>query len=195
MNDSSRVCIFLSYLSFGVRYSVKSQKSPTTFPSQSDPHRHPQCTFVLDFHVQIEIMGGFPVVFIGYELEDDALDIYQSSNDPREAVKSLLRVVESETSRPASIVRYDDSKGQTHKFVCCFADLSGRTYSSKEIDAIRVPPEFFLVPKRVKTRGELERKFSPSAMVNSYGADGKTQVDSGAVIGRVCFTSLIFIRF
>lgn len=56
-------------------------------------------------------MGGFPVVFIGYELEDDALDIYQSSSRPREATKSLLRVVESETSRPASIVRYD-SKGQ-----------------------------------------------------------------------------------
>ncbi|SJL16531.1 uncharacterized protein ARMOST_20057 [Armillaria ostoyae] len=130
-------------------------------------------------------MGGFPVVFIGYELEDDALDIYQSSNGPREAAKSLLRVVESETSRPASIVRYDDSKGQTHKFVCCFADLSGRTYSPKEIDAIPVPSKFFGVPKRVKTRGELERKFSPSAMVNSYGADGKTRVDAGAVIGEL----------
>ncbi|KAK0235281.1 hypothetical protein EDD85DRAFT_792137 [Armillaria nabsnona] len=129
-------------------------------------------------------MGGFPAVFIGYKLEDDALDIYQSSNDPKDAVKSLLRVVESEKSRLASIVRYDDSKGQTHKFVCCFADLSGRAYSSKEIDAIPVPPDFFCITKRVKTRGELERKFSPSAMVNSYGADGKTRVGSGAVIGR-----------
>ncbi|KAK0501910.1 hypothetical protein EDD18DRAFT_677007 [Armillaria luteobubalina] len=135
--------------------------------------------------VQVEIMGGFPVVFIGYELEDDALDIYRSSNCHREAVKSLLHVVESETSRPASIVRYDDSKGQTHQFVCCFVDLSGRTYSPKEIDAIPVPSEFFGVPKRVKTRGELERKFSPSAMVNSYGADGKTRVDAGAVIGEL----------
>ncbi|PBK94338.1 hypothetical protein ARMGADRAFT_1164581, partial [Armillaria gallica] len=126
-------------------------------------------------------MGGFPVVFIGYELEDDALDI---SNSPSEAVKSLLRVVESETSRPASIVRYDDSRGQTHNFVCCFADLSGRTYSPEEIDAIPVPPGFFRVPERVKTRGaQLERKFSPSAMVNSYDVDGKTRVDVGDVIG------------
>ncbi|KAK0214375.1 hypothetical protein IW262DRAFT_1300465 [Armillaria fumosa] len=146
----------------------------------ADPHRH---LFVFNFHVQVEIMGGIPVVFIGYELEDDALDVYQSSDSPRDAVRSLLHVVESETSRPASIVRYDDSKGQTHKFVCCFADLSGRTYSSKEIDAVPVPAEFFRVPERVKTRGELERKFSPSAMVNSYDADGKTRVDVGAVIG------------
>lgn len=133
-------------------------------------------------------MGGFPVIFIGYELEDDALVNYL----PREAVKSLLHVVESETSRPASIVRYDDLKGQTHKFICCFADLSGRTYSSKEIDAIPVPSEFFGVPKRVKTRGELERKFSPSAMVISYDTDGKTRVDAGAVIGCVYFTFLDF---
>ncbi len=141
-------------------------------------------------------MGGFPVVFIGYELEDDALDIYQSSTGPTEAVKSLLRVVESETSRPASIVRYDDSQGQTHKFVCCFADLTGRTYSPKEIDAIPVPAGFFRVPERVKTRGaQLERRFSPSAIVNSYDADGKTRVDVGVVIGCVCFTSLIFFRF
>ncbi|KAF9499533.1 hypothetical protein BDN71DRAFT_1441655 [Pleurotus eryngii] len=130
-------------------------------------------------------MGGFPVVFIGYELEDDALDIYQSSSSLREAAKALLRVVESETSRPASIVRYDDAKGQTHKYVCCFADLSGRTYSTKEIDSIPVPTEFFRVPKRVKTRGRLERKFSSSAMVNSYGADGKTRVDAGALIGEL----------
>lgn len=134
-------------------------------------------------------MGGFSVVFIVYELEDDALDVYQSSNDPKDVVKSLLRVAKSETSRPASIICYDDSKGQTHIFVCCFADLSGWTYSSKEIDAIPVAPDFFCVTKRVKTRGELERKFSPSAIVKSYGADGKTQVGSGAVIGRVCFTS------
>ncbi|KAK0186604.1 hypothetical protein F5146DRAFT_1142995 [Armillaria mellea] len=68
-----------------------------------------------------------------------------------------------------------------HKFVCCFADFSGRTYSSREIEAIPIPPEFFRVSKRVKTKGELERKFSPSAMVNSYAAGGKTR--SGAVIG------------
>ncbi|KAF8887043.1 hypothetical protein CPB84DRAFT_1826978 [Gymnopilus junonius] len=130
-------------------------------------------------------MGGFLIVFIGYELEDDALDIYQSSNSPREAAKSLLHVVESETSRPASIVRYDDSRGQTHKFICCFADLSGQTYSPKEIDAIPVPTEFFGMLKRVKMRGVLECKFSPSAMVNSYSADGKTRVDAGAVIGEL----------
>ncbi len=75
----------------------------------------------LDFHVQIGIIDGFPVVFMGYELEDYALGIRQSSNDRRE-VKSLLRIVESETSRPASIVRYDDSKGQTHRFVCSITE-------------------------------------------------------------------------
>ncbi|PBK97706.1 hypothetical protein ARMGADRAFT_648908 [Armillaria gallica] len=76
----------------------------------------------LDFHVQVGIMGGFPVFFIGYELEDYALGIYQTSGDRRDTVKSLLRIVESETSRPASIVRYDDSKGQTHRFVCSITE-------------------------------------------------------------------------
>ncbi len=124
-------------------------------------------SFNLDFDVQ---MGGFPVICVGYELEDDALAIHQSSNSPREAIKSLLSIVESETRKPGSIVRYDDSYGRTHTFVCCFADLSGRTYSSKELGAIPEPSEFFGVPKMVKTRGQMERKYITSAMVNSYGA-------------------------
>ncbi|KAF8898230.1 hypothetical protein CPB84DRAFT_1847786 [Gymnopilus junonius] len=98
--------------------------------------------------------SSLPVVFIGYELEGDALDIFQSSNSPRKAATSLLRAVESETSRPASIVRYDDSKGRTHKFICCFADLEP-TFQKRST--------LFLV----KTSGELERKFSPNAMVRN----------------------------
>ncbi|CAA7268903.1 unnamed protein product [Cyclocybe aegerita] len=128
-------------------------------------------------------MGGTPVIFIGYELEEDALDIYSVADNPRGEIKSLLRIVEAKIGILVGVVRYDDLEEQTHQFVCCFVVLSGRTYSSKELGDIVVHPEFFHMPSMVKTKGEFEHKFSPSAFVDSYGADGKTRVLPGAVIG------------
>lgn len=125
-------------------------------------------------------MGGFPVVFIGYELHDDPLDAYESHNNP---IKALLHDVESLTHNPASIVRYDDIDGNTHTFVCCFADIRECAYSTKELDAIPIPAEFSRVPEQVKTNGELRRVFAPKAMVYSYGGNGKTRVNFNAIIG------------
>ncbi|KAJ3512327.1 hypothetical protein NLJ89_g3580 [Agrocybe chaxingu] len=102
-------------------------------------------------------MGSIPVICIGYELEEDPLDVYQSLDNPLGAVKFLLRTVESEIEKPTSIVSYDDIEGQARRFVFCFVDLRGRTYSSKELDAVAVP--------------------------HSYSADDTTRVLPGAVIG------------
>ncbi|KAF8957046.1 hypothetical protein BDZ97DRAFT_1924885 [Flammula alnicola] len=126
--------------------------------------------------------GWLPVVFIGYELENGALDTFQSQNTP-DSIKALLHDIESEMHNPASVVRYHDSDNSTHKFICCFADLRERAYTSKELDAIPIPAEFARVPERVKTRGEIRRVFAPNAMVISYGRDGKTRVDADVVIG------------
>jgi len=122
-------------------------------------------------------MGGFPIVFIGFELEKAALDTY-----PRD-FKVLLQDVEALTNNPASIVRYDDNDC-THIFVCCFADLRQRAYSSKELEAIPIPAAFSLLPKRMSVLGgDLQRHFAPKAMVFSYGRDGKTRVKANTIIG------------
>lgn len=125
-----------------------------------------------------------PLFFIGYELEDDALDAYQSHNDPRGAIKALLHDVESLTYNPASVVRYDDIDGCTHTVVCCFTDLRECAYSAKELDAIPIPAEFSRVPEQVKTNGKVRRVFAPKAMVYSYGRAGKhtsTTLSKGGV--------------
>lgn len=125
-------------------------------------------------------MGGSPVVFIGYELENNALDAYQSHSNPN---KALLHDVESLTQNPASVVHYDDIDGCMHRFVCCFVDLREGATSTRELDAIPIPAEFSRVPKQVKTNGELRRVFASKAKVFSYGRDGKTRVNCDAVIG------------
>jgi len=125
-------------------------------------------------------MGGFPVVFIGYKLENNALDAYYLHSNP---TKALLHDVESLTHNPASFVRYEDNDGYTHRFVCCFVDLREGATSTRELDAIPIPAEFSRVPEQVKTNGELRRVFAPKAMVFSYGRDGRTRVNRDAVIG------------
>ncbi|KAF8959747.1 hypothetical protein BDZ97DRAFT_1380718 [Flammula alnicola] len=127
-------------------------------------------------------MGGFPVVFVGYELENDALDTYQPRHASRDSIDGMLRDIETETHNPASIVRYDDLDGCTHNAICCFADLRRRPYTSKELDAILVPAEFARVPDLVPTSSYLLRVFAPNAMVFSIRSDGKTRVDVGKVV-------------
>ncbi|KAF8959790.1 hypothetical protein BDZ97DRAFT_2060962 [Flammula alnicola] len=134
-----------------------------------------------------------PVIFIGYELENDALDIFQSQNTPH-SIKALLQDIESETHNPASVVRYHDSDNSMHRFICCFADLRERAYTSKELDAIPIPAEFSRVPERVKTRGELRRIFAPNAMVISCGRNGKTRIDADVVIGAAANSALYNLR-
>jgi hypothetical protein len=136
-------------------------------------------------------MSGFPVVFVGYELANHALDAYQPHTDPPytnplHAYKGLLRDIEHRTHTPASIVRYDsyDTDAMTtHTALCCFVDLRERAYDVDEVEAVRVPAAFGRVPGWVRTRGGVRRVFAPRALVYSYGADGRTRVHAGAVIG------------
>lgn len=115
-------------------------------------------------------MGGLPVVFIGYELADDALEPYGPSPfSSLDAIRAMLRDVESATDTPVSFVRYEDQDphGPTHSFICCFRDTSRRPYTSSELDAIAVPAGFERLPELVKARGGLKRVFAPRAHVFS----------------------------
>ena len=66
---------------------------------------------------QLHIMGGFPIVAIGYEVAD-ALERYQRQHHIAgvPSFKQLLQRVESEISMPISLARLEDSSGLTRSF-------------------------------------------------------------------------------
>ncbi|KAF8188741.1 hypothetical protein BJ912DRAFT_1143344 [Pholiota molesta] len=122
-------------------------------------------------------MSGFPVVFVGYELANHALDPYQSLTSPTytnplHAYKGLLRDIEHRTHTPAAIVRYDsyDTDAMTtHTALCCFVDMRERAYDVDEVEAVRVPAAFGRVPGWVRTRGGPDPYTMAEAEVLTYG--------------------------
>jgi len=132
-------------------------------------------------HVQRTLkMGAIQVAAVGYKLPDDILDIYKS-NSPRNAIKILLRDVESYMRTPASIVRYDDDDGRSHMLLCCYIDLRQRPRSYEELEAVPIPPTFLRLPERLRISGGI-RRVIVNGMVFSYDDDDKTRVHFGAVI-------------
>jgi len=132
-------------------------------------------------------MGAIQVAAVGYELPDDILDNY-TSNSPLNAIKALLRDVESDTHNPASVVRYEDDGGHSHMLLCCYTDLRRRPHSYEELEAIPIPPEFLRLPERLRTSNKIRRVIL-NGMVFSYDGDGKTRVNNEALI-RYCKTFL-----
>ena len=126
-------------------------------------------------------MGAIQVAAVGYDIPADTLDLYKS-NSPLNAIKALLRDVESNTHNPASVVRYDDDDGRSHMLLCCYADLRRRPLSYKELEEVPIPSEFLRLPERLHTSGDI-RRVVLNGMVFSYDDNGKTRVDNEAVIG------------
>jgi hypothetical protein len=131
-------------------------------------------------------MGGFPIVAVGYEVTDDALERYQLQHhiSRDRSFRPLLQHVESEISVPISLARLEDSSDLTRKFLCCYIDTRVRVYGCEELMAV-VVPGFERVKEMFGIDGDLKRVFAPEGMIFSYGVDGRTRVNAECVIGVV----------
>ncbi|OJA13958.1 hypothetical protein AZE42_03615 [Rhizopogon vesiculosus] len=127
---------------------------------------------VLCYHV---VMGGFPIVAIGYEVADEALERYQHQHHFAE-VEQLLQYVESEISMPISLASLEDSAGLSRMFLCCYVDTHTRVYSCEELMAVTAPPQFTRVKEILGIDGDLKRVFAPRGTIVSCDVNGRTRI-------------------
>ena len=132
------------------------------------------------------VMGGFPIVAVGYEVAD-ALERYQRQHDIEglPSFKQFLRYVESEISIPISLARLEDSTGLTHMFLCCYVDTRIRVYDHEELMAVIVSAQFTHVKEILGIDGDLKRVFAPQGTIFSYDVNGKTRVKEQCLIAIV----------
>jgi len=122
--------------------------------------------------------------FVGYRISTEALNQYRTEkNLPPSNSRFLLQDLESSIGVPLALVSVDEGgSGAETRYLCCFADYSGRIYDSAELLAIPVPSAFDQLPQLTPVvEGGLHRLGRSRTTVWSFDEEGVSRVNAQAL--------------
>ena len=131
-------------------------------------------------------MAPLPTSLVGYRVSYEAIEQYCDLKSPlMHSNRLLVEDFESKIGIPLALVRVesdeDGGAAPDHYYICCFADYSGRPYTTEELSAVPVPSAFHQLPQLIPVEGELCRLFAPRSVVSTGGVRPTSYIVGGHV--------------